>query len=273
MRQIDYTLPKRPLGKTGLPITRIGCGLIRIGWKWDQYKNKEIPSEAEAQTFLGYAVQRGVNFFDTAAAYGLSERRLGAFLAAHPELRSSIIVATKCGQSYDFEKDVVRPHDYSAEAIDRSADQSLRLLGQPIDLMQIHSLNPNQLEQELGSDKGALAAIKRLQKTGDIRYAGITFSSWDEKRYDLLDQALKGDDFVSIQIPYNLSSPAMQPALEIAASHNIGIIANRPLRNGLLDQRVEDAMRFALSNPVITTVLTGTANPKHLEQNLGFLET
>jgi aryl-alcohol dehydrogenase-like predicted oxidoreductase len=254
------------LGKTPLRVTRIGCGLIRIGMLWGK-PEKPVPSGAAARDFLNRAVELGVNFFDTAPSYGYSEKRLGSFLKDHPEIRSQLVIASKCGEGFDFERMTPLPRDYSPEAIRSSIEHSLEQLG-PIDLMQIHSATPDLLETALSSDKGLISAIKSFQKTGDIKHIGLTFSCWDKNRYGILEAALKSGYFCAIQVLYNLTNMKLERAITMAAENQVGVIANRPLQSGELAARPSEAVRFLLDNRLISSILMGTASIQHLEDSL-----
>lgn len=243
---------------------RIGCGLIRIGWKWD-YQDQRVPSEKQSQAFLLHAANRGVRFFDTAPAYGLSEERLGKFLSEHPELRPGMFIASKCGQTFDFGRMDAAPNDYSPDAVERSLSRSLSLLGKPIDLIQIHSATAQLLENELGSGTGIIEMLNRYRRAGDIKYLGLTFSRWDASKKNILEDALVSGDFWTIQVPYNRDNTGLQWAIEMAAHYRIGVISNRPLASGKLSHTTEDAISFILDNPRINIALVGTANPMHLD--------
>ena len=260
--------PTRPtfLQSTAGP-GRIGCGLVRIGWKYI-YKGQKVATESEAQNFLLHAVNSGVKFFDTAPAYGYSEQRLGRFLLEHPELRQQMTIASKCGQNFDFDKMDVFPHDYSLDAIRRSVENSLTLLGQPIDLMQIHSVTPNLLEEELGSGTGIIEMLRKLQAGGNIRHLGITFSRWNDAQRDQLAQVLRSGIFSTIQVPYHLNDISLLWAIEMAANCGIGVISNRVIASGALSDRIEEAVSFVLANRYINLALVGTANNDNLDRIL-----
>lgn len=106
----------------------LGCGLIGIGRPWG-FVATQVPTEAEAFSFLEHAFRLGIRYFDTAPSYARSEARLGSFLRGLTrEQRKEVVVATKFGESWDeTAQDVVV--DHSLDALTRSLDQSLNLLG------------------------------------------------------------------------------------------------------------------------------------------------
>lgn len=111
-----------------------GLGLIGIGKPWG-FANPEVPDERQALTLLERALALGVR--DTSPSYGVSEERLGRFLAAlSSEERSQVRVATKFGEHWDTVK--AEPFvNHSLDALKRSLDGSIERLGR-IDLLQLH---------------------------------------------------------------------------------------------------------------------------------------
>src|SRR5271170_4974646 len=124
----------------------LGCGLIGIGRPWG-FVASEVPTEAETFSFLEHAFELGIRYFDTAPSYACSEARLGSFLRKlTPEQREEVVIATKFGESWDeAAQDVVV--DHSLDALTRSLDQSLDLLG-TINVLQIHKTTPEVLRSQ-----------------------------------------------------------------------------------------------------------------------------
>ena len=275
---------KAQLGKTNLMAARIGCGLIRIGRNRgiDEPGKTALPDKSMVHHFLRGAVESGVNFFDTAPAYGKSEQLLGGFIKEHSDLSREMIIATKCGESSREDGTTVK--DYSPIAIRRSVDNSLHLLGGHIHLLQIHSINLRLLDNE-----ELLRTLEDIKKQGDIDYLGVTCTTPPEA----VEKALTMGIFSTIQVPYNCLNPEMGSVISLAGEKKVGVIVNRPLATGLLSSKnefvsdptqlegirkikeqigeqdlTEYAWRFIFNNPSVSVVLTGTRDIDNLKENL-----
>lgn len=266
-----------------MSVSKIGCGLIRIGRKWGITAPNEpaVQGRKEALEFLEGAVGLGVTFFDTAPAYGASEEILGEFLRNNRGVSQSLFIATKCGEH--FRPDGTTFKDYSPEAIRKSAENSLTLLGGHINLLQIHSVPMEVLENE-----EALRALEDLKDQGDVDSIGISCTFPPE----IVMRAVGMGIFSAVQVPYNFLNQNMEQAMRYASDNAVKIIINRPLATGLLSPKnvfAEEKDRavirkvlseigdmdlaryswdFILKNPHISTILTGTGNLDHLRQNL-----
>jgi len=117
-------------------VSPIGLGTVKLGRNTGvKYPRAfELPSEADVARLLARALELGVNFFDTAPAYGESEVRLAGFVRAH---RGEIVLSTKCGERHEGGRSV---WDFSAKALAASVEGSLGRLGTDhVDLLLLHS--------------------------------------------------------------------------------------------------------------------------------------
>jgi aryl-alcohol dehydrogenase-like predicted oxidoreductase len=240
----------------------LGCGLIAIGREWGT--TPAIPSEADAQQFLDAAYELGVRVFDTAPSYGMSEARLGTFLARlTPEERQDVTVATKFGEHWNTETNSAYA-DHSLEALKRSLDQSANLLGS-ISILQLHKTSP----EVLASDD-VREAFTYARSLG-IPVLGASIS--DPVSAELV---VRDDRFMSIQLPYNEASLPFQEALRDAADADMFVLVNRPFQMGKVSageagDKHAAAVRaygFILQESFKGAVLTGTANIDHLRENM-----
>src|SRR5688572_30288621 len=125
------------------PAIQLGLGLIGIGRRWG-YKNQELPTRSEIDALLSAALDLGVRFFDTAPAYGASERVLGDFLKSIPAPQlDEFVIATKFGEHWDSVEEASYT-DHTYDSLCRSLDGSLELLPR-IDLLQLHKAQPEVL--------------------------------------------------------------------------------------------------------------------------------
>jgi len=240
---------------------RFGLGLIGIGRPWGHVPG-DVPAEADARTFLEFAFDSGVRYFDTAPSYGLSERRLGAFLASlAADARALATVATKFGEHWDFEKG--EPFvDHSYEALARSLDRSLTLLGK-IDVLQLHKTSVEVLRSvDLGK------AWKYARQTG-VQTIGPSVADIESAK-----AAIEDGRYEMLQLPLNQSNMQFVELLESLAARGLWIAANRPFAMGRTvvekpgAQTKVDAFRFLLDLPFSGVILSGTKSKAHLAENL-----
>jgi aryl-alcohol dehydrogenase-like predicted oxidoreductase len=240
----------RPLGRTGLDVSPIGLGTVKLGRNTNvKYPAPfELPSEKEVAKLLETALDLGVNLIDTAPAYGDSEKRLGAFVAAH---REKIVLATKCGESYANGRST---YDFSAPAITVSLENSLKnLRTDHIDLLVLHS---NGEDEKILTETDALAALSRLKQSGKIRAAGI--SAKTERGVALASRSLD-----VVMAPFSQSDQALAGALSKEHAAGLGILAIKGLASGHLAPR--EAIEFVLRQKFIDALIVGTISPAHLK--------
>ncbi|MCA3624720.1 MAG: aldo/keto reductase [Methylobacterium sp.] len=240
----------------------LGLGLVNLGRSWGHVQ-KPPPPEAEARRLLEAAFDLGIQVYDTAPAYGLSEARLGAFLKSlTKEQRETIFIATKFGEHWN--DDGTTRVDHSYEALMRSLDRSVELLGE-LDLLQVHKASMEALRGE--ELRWALEAVQAM----DIPQFGASVSDFEAGKLAL------EMGFHWLQLPLNAQNRALEPLVEIAEAAGTRIIANRPLAMGAAvadlpadarEQRVLDAFRYLRQANPLGLVLTGTSSPEHLGQNV-----
>jgi aryl-alcohol dehydrogenase-like predicted oxidoreductase len=211
----------RKLGFTDLNLTTVGLGTWAIGgeWKWGWGPQ----DDAESLAAIRRALDLGINWIDTAPAYGLghSEEIVGKAIAGR---RDEVIVATKCSICWD--ESTGEPFNrLTAESVRREAEASLRRLNvDVIDLYQIHWPNPDeQIEEGWG-------VIADLIREGKVRYGGVSnFSVAQLKRVQPIHPV------ASLQPPYSmLRRETEDELLPYCAAHNIGVVVYSPMQAGLL---------------------------------------
>jgi len=211
----------RKLGSTDLNLSTIGLGTWAIGGGNWEFAWGPQDDELSIFTIIN-AVEAGINWIDTAAAYGLghSEKIIGK---AIKELSEKPLIATKCGLVWDKDR-----HIYSSlrrRSIRSEAEQSLKRLGVGrIDLYQIHWPMPEEHLEE------AWGEIAKLVKEGKIRYAGV--SNFSIKQIERIKNI---HPVASLQPPYNMLRRGIESELlEYCAKNKIGVIAYSPMERGLL---------------------------------------
>jgi aryl-alcohol dehydrogenase-like predicted oxidoreductase len=238
----------------------LGLGTIGIGREWG-YRDPRVPSDAVARKVLERAVECGYRFFDTAPSYGWSEERLGHFLSTLPrDLRAELTIATKFGEFWDFDRR--EPFvDHSFDALRRSLDRSLQLLGR-VDVVQLHKTNPAAIRSD-----DVHRAWEYARSMG-VGYAGASVSDTESAEYAVADGGC-----VVIQAPFNRETTQFGQFLEQAAALGKLVVTNRPFAMGRLlygDNAAtqQDAFAFVLSRRFRGVVLTGSKNADHVVANM-----
>jgi aryl-alcohol dehydrogenase-like predicted oxidoreductase len=237
----------------------LGLGLIGIGKPWG-FANPVVPDERQARMLLERAFTLGVRYFDTAPSYGVSEERLGHFLAALTAgQRSAVRIATKFGEHWDSAK--AEPFvDHSCDALKRSLDGSADRLGR-IDFLQLHKTTPEVLRSPGLARAWEYAAALGITAIGasvsDLESAGLAI---DEAAYGIL------------QFPYNALQQTFAVVLDRASARGMKVAINRPFGMGrMLYENRElskaDAFGFILEKRFEGVILSGTKSAEHLEEN------
>ena len=224
------TLPTRPLGTSGLSITTVGFGAWAAGgggWSFSWGPQDDDASVAA----MRHAIERGVNWIDTAAVYGLghSEEVVGRFLKTLPP-DSRPLVFTKCGLQWDEADPMkVSKRTLHPDRIRAECDASLRRLGvERIDLYQFHWPDESGVPVEDSWD-----AMSRLVEQGKVRAAGV--SNFDVA---LLERCEARRHVDSLQPPFSMiKRAAAESQIPWCAAHGTGVICYSPMQSGILTER------------------------------------
>ena len=256
-------LPTATLGRTGLEVTRLGFGAA----------HRRAMTDAEMDAQLNAVLDAGINFVDTANDYGNSEEMIGRFLRHR---RDEFILATKCGCHPDG-------HIWTRENLFRGLHESLeRLRVDSVDIMQLH--NPSVAECEQGQ---LVNALQDMRAQGKVRWLGMSTTLPHLPTY------LDWDAFDVYQIPYSALERDHELWLTTTAQAGAGTIIRggvalgepkvglgkpenwQPFADaGLADLRQPDEsntsflLRYTLTHPDVHTIIVGTTNPAHLEENV-----
>ncbi|ADH62363.1 aldo/keto reductase [Allomeiothermus silvanus DSM 9946] len=290
----------RSFGRLGWPVSEIGYGMWGLaGWTGSD--------EEEVRQALQRAVELGINFFDTAWAYGegKSERMLGELVRANPDKKlwtASKIPAKnfKWPARAEYTLDETYPPDH----IRRYTEWSLENLGlASLDLMQFHVWHDNWAQDERWQRE-----VQKLREEGLVRAWGISINRWEPGN---AIEALKTGLIDAVQVIYNLFDQNPEDELlPFCQEHGIAVIARVPFDEGSLTgmltpdttfpegdwrsryftkenliptlERVERvkadlpqgmtlpelALRFILQNPTVSTVIPGMRRVRHVEANV-----
>jgi aryl-alcohol dehydrogenase-like predicted oxidoreductase len=286
-------LPTTALGRTGLETTRLGLGLaamgrpayINLGHAEDLPPDRGVDAlERRAHHVLDAAYEAGIRYFDAARSYGRAEAFLGGWLAQAD--RDGVTVGSKWGYEYtggwrvDAETHEVK--DLSAEQLRRQLAETRALLGDHLDLYQIHSATVS---------SGVLENPEVRAELDDLRASGVAIglTTTGADQHATIDRALEVGGFDSVQSTWNLLERSAGPALARAHAAGLGVIVKEALANGRLTSRgaiapflevarargtEPDALALAavLAQPWADVVLSGVADVATLRSNLGALD-
>lgn len=247
----------RPLGSTGIAVSAIGLGTVKIGRNQGvKYPRQfELPADRDIRELLARARDLGINLLDTAPAYGSSEERLGSLL----EDRRQWVICTKVGEEFEHGES---HYDFSPEHVRFSIERSLkRLRTDYLDIVLIHSDG----NDEAILHRGTLEALNELKEEGLVRATGMS-----TKTVAGGIGALEKSDCA--MVTYNLENDAERPVIDYAAEHGQGILVKKAFASGHLCERGEDPVQASmdriLGTPGVTSIVAGTINPTHLRENV-----
>lgn len=214
----------RPLGRTGLSVSEIGFGAWGIGgtlWIGAQ--------DDESLRALHRAVDLGLNFIDTALAYGVgrSEELVGQIVRERSE---TLYVATKVpprNQLWPAREGVPVSKVFPAAHVTGCAEKSLRNLGLPqIDLLQLHVWRDEYLDQEDGWRR----SLEGLKASGKVRCLGVSINDHDP---GTALRAVRSGLFDAVQVIYNVFDQGPEAELfPLCRQHGVGVLARVPLDEG-----------------------------------------
>ena len=265
-------IPKTKFGNTGLEVSLLGLG----GWPF----GVASLGEKDAERLLNGILDAGINLIDTARGYGLSEERMGKYIAHR---RDEYILSTKVGY------DVPGQANWSKGAVTEGIERALRLLRTDVlDIVHLHSC-----ELEVLQKGEVIEALEKARQAGKIRLAAYSGET------EALDYAIASGGFQSVQFSVNVCDQrAIETALVQASERGLGVIAKRPVCNvfwRFAEQPVgeyaeeywlrakameldpgelswqEFSLRFAAYTPGVHTSITGTASLEHFLENISII--
>lgn len=226
-------MQKRKLGDTDMPLTTVGLGTWAMGGPWQFGWGPQDDEEALGAILA--ALDRGINWIDTAPAYGLghSEELVGQALR---QTKHRPYIATKCGLLWNEKKEKVPC--LKPESIRRECHASLQRMGiETIDLYQMHWPDPDE-----GVER-AWEEMARLVDEGKVRYIGVSNYSIAQ-----LERIRRIHPPASLQPPYSmLHREAEEELLPYCAQHHMGVVVYSPMQRGLLTGKFSHERLAALA--------------------------
>lgn len=271
-----FFLRKRRIGQSDLYVSELGLGAM-------SFQTKE-----DAITIVRTAIEKGVNFIDTADLYGYGENETWVGEAIRP-YRDNVIIATKVGNRWEKGK-TGWTWDPSKAYIKEAVKASLKRLNtEYIDLYQLHGGTIDDPIEE------TIEAFEELKDEGLIRYYGIS-----SIRPNVIRKYLSLSNIVSIMMPYSLLDRRAEELFSLIKSKQVSVIVRGPLAQGALTESFESktptdgvlnytydevlelieklknmdrsltelALQFALHDPVVATAIPGASSLSQLMNNL-----
>jgi aryl-alcohol dehydrogenase-like predicted oxidoreductase len=297
----------RHFGKTQHQVTPIGLGLaalgrpgyINLGHGQDLPDGRSVEAvESHTHNVLDAAWELGIRYFDAARSYGRAEQFLASWLSKRQIDPAALTVGSKWGYTYtanwQVEAEVHEVKEHYLPVLQRQLRESRSLLGQHLDLYQIHSAT---LESGVLDNRPVLDELARLKAGGLI--IGLSLSGENQGQTLAKALTIRRDDellFGSVQATWNLLEPSAGPTLNEAHQAGLAVIVKEALANGRLTPRNRDpgfaekrallekvaahkqttidalALAAALSQPWATIVLSGAATSEQLRSNVAALD-
>ncbi len=245
----------RKLGKTGLSVSVIGYGAFKIGrnQKIKYPETYALPGVNQVKTFLKTVIDLGINYIDTAPAYGISEEQIGKCLE---ENRNDLILSTKVGEQFIHGRSV---YDFSQKAVEKSIHNSLKKL--KIDCIDIVYVHSDGNDKQIIQNSAVVEVLQNFKSKGMIRFVGMSCKT-DEG----IVLAMPWSDVLMLE--YNLNRKQNKKEIQQAFENGIGVVVKKGLGSGWLAP--ETAIRFVLSHQGVSTLLIATSKVEHLKENIEF---
>lgn len=248
----------RPLGRTGLHASPLGFGAFKIGRneKTKYPSAYDLPDDAAVQSLLDGVLDAGINYIDTAPAYGTSEERIGRALARR---RREFVLSTKVGETFSEGKS---SYDFSRRGVEASLNRSLeRLKTDVLDLVFIHS-DGNDLK--VLNETDVVDVLREFRDRGLIRGIGLS-----GKTVEGAKSSLAWAD--ALMVEYNSGDRSHEAVIQEAAERGLAVIVKKGLASGHLP--AADAIRFLLSNRNVASIVVGGLNLDHIRANIAAAES
>ena len=261
----------RRFGRTELQMPVFSCGGMRYQYKWEDVPPSQIPpdNQANLEATIHRAVELGINHIETARGYGSSEMQLGRVLPNFP--RDKIIVQTKVAP-------MANPDDFL-----KTFDRSLKYLRlDHVDLLALHGVNNRQFLDWSLRKNGSLAAARKLQKEGYVRFVGFSTHATT----DIILEAVNSGEFDYINIHWYFVNDLNWPAIATAARLDMGVFIISPNDKGgklytpprklvdlcspLSPMQFNDL--YCLARPEVHTLSCGASRPEDFDEHVAALK-
>jgi predicted aldo/keto reductase-like oxidoreductase len=257
----------RRFGRTELAMPVISCGGMRYQFKWQDVEPKDIPRNGQenVEAIIHRALELGINHFETARGYGMSEMQLGNVLPTLP--RDKIIVQTKAN-----------PKATAAEFL-KTFETSMKYLRLDyVDLLGLHGINNRELLDWSLKKGGCVAAARKLQNEGRVRHIGFSTHATT----DIILEAVESGEFDYINLHWYFVNDLNWPAIEAAHARDMGVFIISPNdKGGKLYEPPKKLVElcapltpmqfnelYCLARPQVHTLSCGVARPGDFDEHV-----
>ncbi len=249
----------------------LSCGGMRFQHKWQDVDPREIPGDSQAnlESCVRRALELGINHIETARGYGTSEMQLGRIIPSLP--RERIILQTK-----------VSPKRTPEEFL-RTFEISMKYLrAEQVDLLALHGINNRELLDYALRRNGCVAAARKLQKEGRVRFLGFSTHATT----DIILEAVNSGEFDYVNLHWYFVNPLNWVAIEAAHARDMGVFIISPNDKGgklyappqklveqcapLTPMQFNDL--FCLASPEVHTLSCGVVRPGDFDEHVRALE-
>ncbi len=256
----------RPFGRTGVNISTLGFGCMRLPEIQKEDGSWEVDQE-KTDAMLMRAYELGVNYFDTALYYCHSNSEIAIGKALKP-IRDKVYISTKC--PLDLVKE---PGDFR-----KVLETSLKKLDTPyVDFYHFWGINQKTFDEKI-VPMNLIGEAQKLKEEGLIRHISFSFHDSPEALKHIIDN---GEGLESVLLQYNLLDRANEEMIQYAASKGLGVVVMGPVGGGRLAaptelaqklgadavNTYELAFKFVLGNPGVCCALSGMQNIDMVEKN------
>ena len=261
----------RRFGRTELPMPVISCGGMRYQFKWQDVDPSDIPraNQENLEATIHRALELGINHIETARGYGTSEMQLGSILPRLP--RDKMIVQTK-----------VAPMEHAADFL-KTFERSMNYLKlDHVDLLALHGVNDRRFLEYSLKKNGCLAAARKLQKEGRVRFIGFSTHATT----DIILEAVTSGEFDYVNVHWYFVNDLNWPAIVEARRRDMGVFIISPNDKGgklyepppkmlglcapLSPMAFNDL--YCLARPEVHTLSCGAARPGDFDEHIRALE-
>ncbi len=249
------TMTYRPLGRTGLEVSSLSMGCMRLG------EDQEVNTATVKR-----AIELGVNYFETTRFYcgGQCQQRTAPGLVGH---QHEVIASGKSACS----------PDETAFGYRKEIERQLDIMGLThFKFYQVGWFSWGMMPHLLKRG-GVLEAIRKAKDDGLVHHVGFTGHDTPENFIKCIETGL----FDSITVPYNMINRMYEPTIERAGELGVGVVAMCPVSGGILSGEssqlkeavdldlptTEMALHFVLANPNVSTACSGMTTPEMVEEN------
>ncbi len=256
----------RPFGKTGIEISTLGFGCMRLPEIQHEDGSWEVDQE-KTDAMLRHAYDLGVNYFDTALFYCHENSEIAVGKALKP-IRDKVYISTKC----PLER-VNKPEDFR-----KTLEISLKKLDTPyVDFYHFWGINQKSFDEKI-IGLGLIQEALKLKEEGLIRHISFSFHDSPEALKHIIDN---GPELESVLLQYNLLDRANEEMIAYAHEKGLGVVVMGPVGGGRLAaptelaqklgtgslNTYELALRFVLGNPGVSCALSGMQTYDMVDKN------